>query len=108
MTARRDGDVVDALRDALEHVRTRVEVTAERVVLEELGGGCIAPIGVHALVQGDTIRTAVQVFSQDGSEQVGETRELDAEQYATDARELAADLRDRGAADLIEDARTEA
>lgn len=108
VTARRDSDVVDTLRDALEHVRTRVEVTAERVVLEELGGGCIAPIGVHALVQGDTIRTAVQVFSQDGSEQVGETRELDAEQYATDARELAADLRDRGAADLIEDARTEA
>ncbi|MCF2207190.1 hydroxymethylbilane synthase [Halobacterium salinarum] len=108
VTACRDSDVVDTLRDALEHVRTRVEVTAERVVLEELGGGCIAPIGVHALVQGDTIRTAVQVFSQDGSEQVGETRELDAEQYATDARELAADLRDRGAADLIEDARTEA
>ncbi|MDH5018825.1 hydroxymethylbilane synthase [Halobacterium rubrum] len=108
VTARRDSDVVDELRDALEHVRTRVEVTTERVVLEELGGGCIAPIGVHALVQGETVRTAVQVFSQDGSEQVGETRELDAERYAEEARELADDLRDRGAADLIENARREA
>jgi hydroxymethylbilane synthase len=108
VTARRDSDVVDELRDALEHVRTRVEVTTERVVLEELGGGCIAPIGVHALVQGETVRTAVQVFSQDGGEQVGETRELDAERYAEEARELADDLRDRGAADLIENARREA
>jgi len=108
VTARRGSDVVDELRDALEHVRTRVEVTTERVVLEELGGGCIAPIGVHALVQGETVRTAVQVFSRDGSEQVGETRELDAERYAEEARGLAADLRDRGAADLVENARKEA
>ncbi|SEW17203.1 hydroxymethylbilane synthase [Halobacterium jilantaiense] len=108
VTARRDSDVVDDLRDALEHVRTRVEVTAERVVLEELNGGCIAPIGVHALVQGDVVRTAVQVFSRDGSEQVGETRELDANNYAAEARELAADLRERGAADLVEEARREA
>jgi len=108
VTARRDSDVVDDLRDALEHVRTRVEVTAERVVLEELNGGCIAPIGVHALVQGDIVRTAVQVFSRDGSEQVGETRELDAAHYAKEARELAADLRERGAADLVEEARREA
>jgi hydroxymethylbilane synthase len=105
VTARRDSDVVADLRDALEHVRTRVEVTAERVVLEELNGGCIAPIGVHALVQGDIVRTAVQVFSQDGSEQVGETRELDASNYAEEARGLAADLRERGAADLVEAAR---
>jgi hydroxymethylbilane synthase len=108
VTARRDSDVADDLRDALEHVRTRVEVTAERVVLEELNGGCIAPIGVHALVQGDVVRTAVQVFSRDGSEQVGETRELDAANYAEEARELAADLRERGAADLVEEARREA
>ena len=100
--------LAEALRDALEHVRTRVEVTAERVVLEELNGGCIAPIGVHALVQGDIVRTAVQVFNRDGSEQVGETRELDAANYAEEARELAADLRDRGAAELVEEARREA
>ena len=107
VTARRDSDVVSELRDALEHVRTRVEVTAERVVLEELNGGCIAPIGVHALVKGDVVRTAVQVFSRDGTEQVGETRELDANNYAEEARELAADLRERGAADLVEEARRE-
>jgi len=107
VTARRDSDVADALRDALDHVRSRVETTTERVVLEEVGGGCIAPIGVYALVQGDVVRTDVQVFSRDGSEQVGETRELDVENYAAETREFAADLRERGAADLIEEAEPE-
>ncbi len=107
ITARKDSDVADALRDALDHVRSRVETTAERVVLEEVGGGCIAPIGVYALVQGDTVRTDVQVFSRDGTEQVGETRELDVENYAKEARAFAADLRERGATDLIEEAKRE-
>jgi hydroxymethylbilane synthase len=84
-----------------------VETTAERIVLEEVGGGCIAPIGVYALVQGDVVRTDVQVFSRDGTEQVGETRELDIENYARDARTFAADLRERGATDLIEEAQRE-
>ncbi|MFC3477725.1 hydroxymethylbilane synthase [Halobacterium litoreum] len=107
ITARRDSDVATDLRDALDHVRSRVETTTERVVLEELGGGCIAPIGIHALVQGEMVRTDVQVFSRDGTEQVGETRELDAENYANEARALANDLRERGAAELIAAARRE-
>jgi hydroxymethylbilane synthase len=107
VTARRDSEVAETLRDALDHVRSRVETTTERVVLEEVGGGCIAPIGVYALVQGQVVRTDVQVFSRDGTEQVGETRDLDVENYAAEAREFAADLRERGATDLIEEARRE-
>jgi len=102
-----DGDVADAVHTALDHPRSRVETTTERVVLEELGGGCIAPIGVHAFIQGGVVRTHVQVFNEDGSESVTETRELDIDDYASEARELAADLRERGAADLIAEARRE-
>ncbi|WP_336035907.1 hydroxymethylbilane synthase [Halobacterium yunchengense] len=105
VTAREGSDAAADLRDALEHVRSRVETTAERVVLEGLGGGCIAPIGVYAVVQGPVVRTDVQVFSRDGTEQVGETRELAAENYASEASAFAADLRERGAADLVERAR---
>jgi len=107
ITARRDSDVADDLRDALDHVRSRVETTVERVVLEELGGGCIAPIGVYALLKGEIVRTAVQVFSRDGTQRVAETRDLDVENYAAEAREFAADLREQGAADLVEAARKE-
>jgi len=58
-------------------------------------------------VKGEIVRTSVQVFSRDGSERVAETRDLDAENYASEAREFAADLRERGAADLVEAARRE-
>ncbi|WP_232703245.1 hydroxymethylbilane synthase [Halobacterium wangiae] len=108
ITTHRDSDVADDLREALDHVRSRVETTVERVVLEELGGGCIAPIGIYALLKGEIVRTSVQVFSRDGTERVAETRDLDAENYASEAREFAADLRERGAAELIEAARREA
>ena len=107
VTARSDSDTAAAIRDALDHVRSRIEVTAERVVLESLGGGCIAPIGVHAMVQGDAVHADAQVFDRDGSQQVGESRDLDVENYADDARYLADDLRERGAADLIEAAKRE-
>ncbi|MFB6155480.1 MAG: hydroxymethylbilane synthase [Haloferacaceae archaeon] len=99
-----DGDVAGTLREVLDDPPTRVETTVERTVLAELGGGCIAPIGVHARLQGSYVRTDVQVLSPDGETVVGETRDLPAEQHMTAARDLAADLREEGAADVIEEA----
>lgn len=100
-----DPDAVEAIRDAVDHSRTRVEATVERTVLGELGGGCVAPIGVHAVVQGSHVHTVVRVLSQDGDEVVEATRDLPIETHARAAADLATDLRERGAADLIERAR---
>jgi hydroxymethylbilane synthase len=107
VTARDDGLATD-IRDALDHPPTRVEVTAERTVLGELGGGCIAPVGIYAVLQGSVVRTSVRVLDRDGTEEVRETRELPVERHPAAAREFAADLADRGAADLIERARRDA
>ncbi|GAD51256.1 porphobilinogen deaminase [Halarchaeum acidiphilum MH1-52-1] len=104
VTAREGSEVAERIQQALDHPRSRVETTVERVVLEELGGGCIAPIGVHAFLRGEVVRTDVQVYSADGASAVSETRELDLDDYAREARELAADLADAGAADLIAEA----
>lgn len=101
----RDGDLAQAINDAIDHPRTRVETTTERVVLKELGGGCIAPIGVHALVQGEYVRVTARVQSVDGTEEVSANRDLAVEHHLDDARDLAAALRERGAAELIDDAR---
>lgn len=100
-----DGDLADSLHDVLDHPRTRVETTVERVVLEELGGGCVAPMGVYAVIQGEYVHTIVRVLSEDGSEEVAATRDLPVEDHPAAARELAAELADRGAAELIEQAR---
>lgn len=100
-----DGDLATAINDAIDHPRTRVETTTERVVLEELGGGCIAPIGVHALIQGEYLRVSARIQNPAGTKEVSANRDVAVEHHPEAARDLAADLRERGAADLIAAAR---
>jgi len=102
-----DDDVGELLHTVLDHPPTRVETTVERTVLDELGGGCVAPIGVHARLQGTVVTINVRVLARDGTEEVGATRELPVEQHASAAREFAATLADRGARELVEAARRE-
>ena len=98
-------DAVVSRVNRLDHAPTRVATTVERTVLAELGAGCIAPIGVHATVRGRYVHVAAQVLSTDGTEVVEETRDLPVTDHADAAVAFAADLADRGAADLIEAAR---
>jgi hydroxymethylbilane synthase len=102
------GPVADRIRERVDHPRTRVEATAERVVLAELGGGCVAPIGVYARLRGEYVHVTAVVAGLDGSETVAESRELPVERHAEAAAELAADLRGRGAAELVAAAREHA
>lgn len=100
-----DGPFAETVNEALDHPRTRVETTVERVVLEELGGGCVAPMGAYAVVQGEYVHTVVRVLSEDGDEEVSATRDLPIERHPEAASELAVDLAEQGAAELIEQAR---
>jgi hydroxymethylbilane synthase len=100
-----DGDLAEQLNDVLDHPPTRVETTVERTVLAELGGGCVAPVGVYARLQGEVVTTAVRVLSQDGTEEVVETRDLPVERHAEAARALAADLAEEGARELVDAAK---
>ena len=103
-----DPDVVETVRAAVDHPRTRIAATVERTVLATLNGGCIAPIGVSALVQGEYVHTRVRVLSTDGTEEVADTRDLPIESHARAAERFAEDLAERGAAELIQQAREEA
>ncbi len=103
----RDGEVAERIHSSLDHPQTRVRTTVERTILAELGGGCVAPIGIYARLQGAKVNVAVRVLSRDGTEEIRENRDLPVERHPEAAREFAADLRDRGAADLIERARRE-
>jgi hydroxymethylbilane synthase len=107
VTGRADDAATETIHDVVDDPVTRVETTVERTVLAELGGGCIAPIGVHALVQGEYVHVTVQALSLDGTEAVERTADLPVADHATAAAELAADLRAAGAADLIDRAREE-
>jgi hydroxymethylbilane synthase len=105
VTAQEDGDVADTLQHDLDHPRTRVEATVERTILETLGGGCVAPVGIHAVIQGEYVHARVRVLSQDGTEEIAATRDLPVERHPEAAREFAESLADEGAADLIQRAR---
>jgi len=102
-----DGDLAAHIHDVVDHPPTRVAVTVERTILSELGGGCVAPVGILARLQGEVVATTVRVLARDGSEEVSGSRELPVERHAETAAAFAADLAEQGAADLIEQARRE-
>ncbi|MXR42808.1 hydroxymethylbilane synthase [Halobaculum sp. WSA2] len=100
-----DPEVIETIRSAMDHEPTRVATSVERTVLAELGGGCIAPIGVNALVQGEHVSARVRVLSADGDTEVKANRDLPLRTYREAAAEFAASLREQGAAELIEAAK---
>ena len=102
-----EGGTARRIHSAIDPPPSRVEVTVERAVLAELGGGCVAPVGVHARLQGAVVTTTARILSRDGTEEVCETRELPVERHAGAAAEFAADLATEGAAELVERARRE-
>jgi hydroxymethylbilane synthase len=108
VTAVDESDGAEAIHEAIDHPRTRVETTVERIVLAELGAGCIAPMGVHAVIRGEVVHVEAQVLGRDGETQVAASRDLPVRDYVKDARAFAADLADRGADELIQAARTDA
>lgn len=99
------GETAEYIRQRIDDSYTRVEATVERTILATLGGGCVAPLGVHATVEGRVVTTTVRVLSPDGSEEVADRRTLPIEEHSTAAREMASDLAERGAVDLIDRAR---
>jgi hydroxymethylbilane synthase len=99
-----DGDVAAAIHDAVDHPPTRVQTTVERTVLSELGGGCVAPVGVYARLQGEVVTTTARVLDRDGETEVTGTRDLPAERHVAGATDFAAALADAGAAELVTEA----
>jgi hydroxymethylbilane synthase len=98
-------DDADRFQEALDHPRSRVETTVERTVLKQLGGGCVAPLGVHATLRGEYVHVVARVLDRAGEETIRETRDLPAHDHADAARGFAADIVDRGGAELVAEAR---
>ena len=62
---REDEDTLHLL-GALDHLPTRLAVTAERAFLAGLGGGCALPVAAHACVEQGQIELTVTAASPDG------------------------------------------
>jgi hydroxymethylbilane synthase len=77
-----------AVLQLLDHEETRFAVTAERIALGALGGGCQVPIGAFCHRQGDVYRITGCVSSPDG------TTVLRAEEQGSEAAALGLALAD--------------
>lgn len=100
----RDDEAAERVHRLADDPSSRVAATVERTILAGLGGGCIAPIGVNAIVQGEVVHTRVQILSLSGEDVVRTTRDLPVETYLEAARDLVEELESAGAVELIEQA----
>ena len=101
-----DESLVDVVRRALDDASTRAAVTAERALLAALEAGCTAPVGALADVAvgddgDDEIYLRGTVTAVDGSRAVRLSITGPVEEGDRLGRQLAADLLDAGAAELI-------
>lgn len=110
LETRSDTHPVDEERDAyirnaiafLEHPHTRFAVTAERITLDALGGGCSLPIGVHCFHHNGHWRMIAQVVAPDGEAMI--QIEIDAPNDmdpTTLGLQVADDLKSKGALELL-------
>lgn len=76
-------------------------VTAERTFLQELGGGCRAPIAALGIVSNDTIKLHGMVAGADGSQILRATEEGDAQEPEQLGKRLAEKMIESGALALI-------
>jgi len=93
---------------ALDHAETRFAVQVERTVLDELGGGCQVPIGVHCAPLSDEDsssgrRVHAQVLAPDGERMIALALEASAGTPAAAlGHRVAQELKARGAMELIQ------
>ena len=92
---------------ALDDSRSRLEVSAERACLAEIGASCASPIGVSALAKDGRLSICALLFSLDGARSMTErlqvARTSDIAAAAQAGVELARRMLARGARELIGD-----
>jgi hydroxymethylbilane synthase len=101
-----DSELISLLK-AIEHPQTRDRCLAERAFLRDLEGGCQVPIGVNTEINGENLTLTGIVASVDGQQLIKNTvtgLAKDAEKLGT---ELATNLRQQGATEILEKIFTE-
>jgi hydroxymethylbilane synthase len=90
---------------AMDDRRTRIEISAERAFLAEIGASCASPIGVKASAGGGELAIRAMLFSLDGARSMSDALQVAAVADLSDAEragiELAQRMLSRGAGDLI-------
>jgi hydroxymethylbilane synthase len=97
----RERDFAIAAVAFLNHEPTMLEVTAERALLDRLGGGCQLPIGARAWVEGERLKLAAMAADPDGRKLIRQEHTGDAKSAERIGSELADRLLALGAGKLL-------
>jgi hydroxymethylbilane synthase len=89
----------------LNHSPSQLAVLAERALLAELRGGCLAPIGAWARLEGATLQLSAAVLSADGRERLLAQACSVPDQATELGHRVAAQLRAQGADRLVDQSR---
>jgi hydroxymethylbilane synthase len=91
---------------AIDDLRTRVEVSAERAFLAEIGASCASPIGVRAISENGRLAIRSLLFSLDGARSMTDSLGVSTGSEIAEAEragiKLARRMLSRGAAELID------
>jgi hydroxymethylbilane synthase len=94
-----------AILAELNDSATRAAVTAERALLEQLRGGCMAPIGALGKMRADKLELAAVVLSADGSRRLAASEASSVNEAEALGVQVADRLLSQGAAQLIASSR---
>lgn len=86
----------------IDHLPTRLAVTAERTVLTRLGGGCSIPIAANAIICGKELRLRVRICDPMGKRIFEGELVGDPQDAVNVGRKLAEDLLSRGANEFLQ------
>jgi hydroxymethylbilane synthase len=90
----------------MEHAPTRAIVTGERAFLRRLEGGCQVPIAGHGIIKKGTFTLTGLVADIDGGLVIKGEKSGPIESAETIGIDLAEELLDRGASDILEKLKT--
>jgi hydroxymethylbilane synthase len=97
----KDEKNIEATRQ-LNHQPSAICTEIEREFLQVLEGGCTAPIGAHATIEGDLIRFKAVLLSLDGSKKLMTEKEIKIDEFSGSGAELAREMLANGGAELME------
>ena len=102
VVGRESDTATEALLSQINHQDTRICVEAERRLLRELEGGCTAPIGAYASLQGEEMTLKAGLFSLDGQEAITAEDKVSKEQGQDLAIQLAKEIKAHGGDAILE------
>ena len=101
LETRRDDHSTRSALAVLDHAPSHAAVLAERTMLAELQGGCLAPVAAWGRIEGRQLTLTGRVLALDGRERIETVRTGNPDDAEMLGRQVAEKLIARGAAELI-------